>query len=146
LTEGCADLARRLRRAGLTSGEVDLLIALYGKAIFGTEDMVVAMRLAPEVVDALAPIDVLPRPNKIVRVALLVSYHLDPTLQDRAVELIAQLGDPNYQRRESAERRLGQLGTRAVPLLRRALGHSDAEVVFRAERLLLDLSEDLDRP
>ncbi len=50
--------------------------------------------------------------------------------------LIEQLGDRDYRARERAEKQLTAEGMPALPLLRKALGHHDAEVRRRALRLV----------
>lgn len=50
--------------------------------------------------------------------------------------LIEQLGSGNFQKREEAQRRLRAEGAQALPALRKALGHSEAEVRRRARHLI----------
>lgn len=62
---------------------------------------------------------------------------------DEIAELIRKLGDNDYEVREAAERRLIELGDAAIPALREARNHSDAEIAHRAQRAykaLVDLS------
>ncbi len=96
-----------------------------------------AAHLARETIDEAVVLDVFPPPKKIVRTALMVVHGVDPRLQDRARQLVKQLGDKTYKTRESAESRLFALGPVAVPALEDALHDKDVEIAFRAERLLL---------
>jgi hypothetical protein len=50
--------------------------------------------------------------------------------------LVEQLGDSDYRKRDEAGRLLEAEGARAIPVLRKALGHRDAEVRKRAHELL----------
>jgi hypothetical protein len=50
--------------------------------------------------------------------------------------LVEQLGDADYRKRDEAVRRLTAEGVKAVPALRKALGHPDAEVRRRAGELI----------
>ena len=55
---------------------------------------------------------------------------------DEAATLIGQLGAPAFRDREAAERALETLGEPALPALRRAQQHTDAEVRHRVRRLI----------
>jgi hypothetical protein len=55
--------------------------------------------------------------------------------------LIEQLGDRDYARRRQAEERLRAEGTRALPALKQALHHPDAEVRRRVRELVPDLEK-----
>jgi HEAT repeat protein len=59
--------------------------------------------------------------------------------QKRVGALIEQLGQKNFVAREQASAALLAEGRRALPLLRRALKHPDAEVQFRAQECLDNL-------
>ena len=54
-------------------------------------------------------------------------------------DLIRQLGDPDFRKREAATERLKEMGKAAAPALREALGGSDPEVCARADALLRQL-------
>jgi hypothetical protein len=57
--------------------------------------------------------------------------------QEKAIQdLIAQLGDVELEKRESASRELHRLGEPAVPAMREALKSADAEVRDRAKQFL----------
>ncbi len=49
---------------------------------------------------------------------------------------VAQLGDPDYRKRDEAVARLRAAGVKALPALREALNHPDAEVRHRASELV----------
>lgn len=57
-------------------------------------------------------------------------------LKQRVASLIDQLGSPDYQTREAAQRRLLEIGEPAMAQLRRARQYPDAEIVQRAEHIL----------
>ena len=60
-----------------------------------------------------------------------------PPAADAAVEqLVAQLGDNDYRVRDEASRELKAAGARALPALRKALAHPDAEIRRRANDLV----------
>ncbi len=133
-------LARRLAGQGLRDDVVQLVLAQYGKLLFEPGELVVLVHFSREAIDEAVLLDVFPSPKKLVRTALLVVHGVDPRLQDRARTLVQQLGDDSYKVRETAESRLMEMGPAAVPALEDALTQKDVEIVFRAERLLLQLN------
>src|SRR5690606_16963172 len=56
---------------------------------------------------------------------------VDPAIQARARELIAQLGDEHFSRREAATEALVHLGLSAVPALREASQPPDRQLRYR---------------
>ena len=61
----------------------------------------------------------------------------DEKTAQRVKDLIAELGDENFQKRDAAERALAKLGRTVVPLLTEALEKTtDPEVEFRLAKLL----------
>ncbi len=139
-------LSQRLVEAGLAQPEVDLLLSLYGPALFSGEALVVAWRLPPGVVEELNPLTVEPEPSKSVRVVMVIGRNLDPQISVDLQKFVNQLGSRSYQERETAEQRLGDFGSLAFPVLRQALANSDPEIAFRAERLLLAQRQSIDVP
>lgn len=133
-------LARRLAGQGLRIDLSRLLIDQNGPALFEPGELIVLAHLSREAVDDAVLLDVFPPPRKLVRVALMVVHGVDPRLQDRARLMVQQLGDSSPRTRETAEGRLFELGSVAVPALEDALTNKDVEIVFRAERLLLRLN------
>lgn len=57
------------------------------------------------------------------------------------IALVQQLGDDNFAQREQAEMKLKRIGIAAFVELRKALKHSDLEIVFRAERILNSIQQ-----
>ena len=60
--------------------------------------------------------------------------------EDDTQALIEQLGDRNWKVRQKAEAKLFALGEKAAETLRAALKHPDAEIRWRAEKLLRNMS------
>jgi hypothetical protein len=133
-------LSRRMAGQGLRDDLVRSLLDQYGPSLFEPGELVILAHLSREALDDTVLLDVFPPPRKLVRVALLLVHGVDPRLQDRARELVQQLGDPSPKTREAAENRLFELGPVAVPALEDALTNKDVEIVFRSERLLLRLN------
>jgi hypothetical protein len=133
-------LARRLAGQGLREDVVQFILAQYSQQLFEPGELIVLAHFSREAIDEAVLLDVFPPPKKMVRTALLVIHGVDPRLQDRARIFVAQLGDPSYNVRETAEAKLKELGPVAVPVLEDALINKDVEIVVRAERLLLRLN------
>ena len=79
-----------------------------------------------------------------MRVPLVLVRNVDPQLQRGMEALVKQLGDDDYNTRESAEKRLVEMGRLAIPLLKDALKSPDPEVVFPRQRMLLLQNESID--
>ncbi|HEV7221897.1 MAG TPA: hypothetical protein VGN42_04300 [Pirellulales bacterium] len=144
LGEARQSLAEGLKQQGLTEAEVELFMDRAAPAIFGAKEMIVVCRLPGDAVEERLPLVTYPAAIKTVRTALLVLRNIDPKIKDDVERLVANLGATDYAEREAAEKRLGELGRLAVPALKEALKSSDAEVQFRAERLLLAQNEKVD--
>ncbi len=133
-------LTRRLMGQGLREDVVQFLLAQYGTLLFEPGELIVLVHYTRDAIDETVLLDVFPPPKKFVRTAMLVVHGVDPRLQDRARDLVKQLGDRSHKSREAAESRLFEMGPVAVPALEDALTNKDVEIVFRAERVLLKLN------
>jgi len=142
--QAVAPLRGRLITAGLKESEADLLLSLYSKAFFQSREPVLIVRLPQATIDEWLPLEIDPDSAKIVRVALMICYKIDPQIRDEVKQLVEQLADNDYNNREKAERRLRDLGRMAIPALKEAVKSPDPERVMRAERLLLRQNERLD--
>jgi len=137
------ELRRRLAAGGLKEGEINLLLSLYAKHFFESDEIQLVFRLSQEAIDELTPLTVEPENTKVKRVALVLAHNVDPRLREDVQKLVQELGDASYAKREKAEKRLKDLGRLAIPSLKEALKNKDTEVVMRAERLLLGQKEQL---
>jgi hypothetical protein len=137
------EMRRRLAAGGLKENEINLLLSLYAKHFFESDEIQLVFRLSQEAIDELTPLTVEPENAKVKRVALVVARNVDPRLREDVQKLVAELGDSSYAKREKAEKRLKDLGRLAIPSLKEALKNKDTEVVMRAERLLLGQKEQL---
>lgn len=129
-------LGERLKKSGLPGSAVDLFTSIHAPAIAATSELIVVARLPQSLLDAQLPLEAFPAPRRIVRSAWLVVGNVDPRIGQEIDALIAQLGSPKYQERESAEKRLAELGALATPALKAALKNSDLEIVHRVDRIL----------
>ncbi len=137
------ELQKRLAAAGLTAGEIELLLALHAPHFFGSDDIQMVYRLSPAALEEMTQLAIEPETAKVKRVALVVARRVDPRLREDVDKLIQQLADASYPTREQAEVRLRQLGRLAIPKLKEAVKNTDLEVVVRVERLLLEQKEQL---
>ena len=91
--------------------------------------------------DQLMNLDIVPSPRRTIRVGLVIVKGIDPAILSEIEMLAAQLGDPKWDTREAAHKRLAELGVAAKPKLEILLKNAkDPEVTYRIERLLAALS------
>lgn len=143
-TQGVEALRKRLDAAGLGAKEIDLLLSIYSQAIFHPSEAVLLMRLSPSTIDEWMPMEVDPETSKITRTALVLCQKVDPKIREQVQQLVEDLGNKEYAKREQAEQRLRELGPMAAPALKAATKGNDPERVMRVERLLLQQKETLD--
>jgi hypothetical protein len=128
-----------LIEAGLYAPEAKSLLAIWNERFFHA-DGITAFHLLPAAeYDRRLPLQVSPRPGRIVRVGVILYPRLDvvPEIARRAAQLIAQLDNANFQVRDQATRELIAIGPHAFPHLRRALAdRPPLEVRLRIERIL----------
>ena len=86
--------------------------------------------------DDLLPEEVVPTPAKIVRVGLVVVRNIDPQINEEIQQLVKQLGDDDWSKREEAQKKLTTFGRAAKNALEKAAHEKDLEVVWRAEAVL----------
>jgi hypothetical protein len=138
------ELSARLAKAGLSQHEVQLFVDQYAAALFGDKALVVFCRLDAATIEQQMPLSVFPEPKSILRVPLAVVRNVDPQLGDEVEQLIVQLGDEKFSVREAAQRKLIAMGPLAFAALKKAINHTDMEVVLRAERILLNQNQQAD--
>jgi hypothetical protein len=118
-----------------------LALSIVQPILFESEELMLLARMQEADVQRLTSLEIAPAPKRRVRVGLLVARNIDPALINTLEALILKLGDPSYKVREDAEEKLTSSGQQAIPHLRRAVGHSDPEIAFRAERILQALRQ-----
>ncbi len=139
-------LSGRLQRAGLNAHEAELFVAHYEHALFDSEAIVILCRLDPSVIEEKIRLSIFPEPAKTVRVAMVLMRNVDPQFGSEIERLVAELGHAKYSVRESAQKRLTELGSLAFGPLYTALKNPDLEIVLRAERILLNQNQSLTAP
>jgi hypothetical protein len=127
----------KLLAAGISDSDANVILKILAKSAFDSRRLTAVCLVDETTMDRLLPIEVVPEPKKITRVGILIIKHADPAAGTEIDDLIAQLGDPVWAKRDQAYKALQKLGPAAQPKLREAATKSkDLEIVWRAERLL----------
>jgi ankyrin repeat protein len=126
----------RSRLAGLSDGQIDFVIDVLKEYALDPEFTSLVYRLDRSVLDELIQVDVVPNPRNTVRIGLVVVRRAGPEFHENVANLILQLGDPEWAKREAAHKTLAAKGKSIVPLLKKAAKQRDLEIVYRVERLL----------
>jgi len=138
---GAAALLKQLQAAGLYEDEAGSLIELTRAELFEAGGLTLFYRLPQDEYERLLPLRMKPRPEKLVRVGLVLHPHCEPDLPRRVLDLIEQLGDDEFAVREQAQKKLLSMGRAAfVHMARVRRETDDNEVKVRLDRLL-DLIE-----
>lgn len=125
-----------LSRSGLSPTDVQLIADMISQYALGSRALTAIYRLDPAEFDRLLPLEVVPQPRSILRVGVVIITNADPAAGTEVDELISQLGDPSWAKREEAYNSLKSLGPAALPKLKAATKNKDMEIVWRAEKLL----------
>ena len=135
--EGPDTLLRQLEDAGLFKDEAGALVDLWRTELFESAGLTLFYRLPQEEFERLLPLTLKPRAEKLVRVGLVVHPYCEPDLAKRVEELVKQLNDDSYEKREAAQKRLAEMGRAAYShLVRLRKTVEEAEVRARLDRLL----------
>lgn len=128
-----------LAAQGLGDAEIAHVQAILKERAFDKDSARVVFRLDPAAIEKLAPLEVSPQPDKVVRVWLMIYDGADPEIKTRIAQLIADLGDTSYQKRMNAKAQLLKIGPTAVPQLSAEKNNKDVEIAFRVEEILEEL-------
>jgi hypothetical protein len=133
----------KLSAAGLSPTDFDVILSILAKHGLDDKRMTIIYRLDPSEMERLLPIEVVPQPKKVTRVGLVILRNIDPAIGQEIEQLIVQLGDSDWSKREAAQKQLSELGLPAKPKLEEASKNSkDMEIVWRSERLLAKINRD----
>lgn len=139
-----APMKKHLLAAGLNAGDVETIDKIVASEALDSKHMTLVYRLDSAEMDRLLPLDITPTPRKITRVGVVVVKNVDPALVGQIDRLIAQLGDAEWSKRESAQQQLTEIGPPARPKLEQATRNKDMEIVYRSERLLATIGSQKD--
>jgi hypothetical protein len=129
----------RLLKAGLAQADCDMIVSILAANAFDGPRLTAIYRMDEAELERLMPLEAVPAPGKIIRVGLVIVKNADPALGSELDDLIAQLGDPVWAKREQAYQTLKSMGRAAEPKLTQAESDPDPEIAWRAERLLTEL-------
>ncbi len=115
--EGVRTLTAQLKDAGLQEDEGHALAVLWQADLFQTEGVTVFYRLPQEEYERLLPMKMKPRPEKLVRVGLIVHLHCEPDLADKVAALVRDLDSDDFPTRQTARKRLEALGSATLVYL-----------------------------
>jgi len=128
----------RLAEANVSPNDQQLILKILTNHALDARRLTAIYRMDPVELDKLLQLEVVPQAQKVSRIALVVVRDIDPAVADEISELIGQLGDASWERREAAMTELRKIGVKAKPQLEKAVKEKDKdlEIVYRAEQLL----------
>jgi hypothetical protein len=142
-TELLAPWKDRLTSAGLAATDQDLILAILAKHALDAHRLTAVYRLDADQLEQMLPLEVTPQPKRTTRVGLVIVKNVDPAIITEVETLVQQLGDPKWDTREAAHKRLTELGVAARPKLEALLKTAkDPEIVYRIERLIATLTRE----
>jgi hypothetical protein len=116
---GLVTLTKQLTETGLFEDEARSLADVWKKDFFQADGLTLFFRLPQEEYEKLLPMKLKPRPEKLVRVGLVLHPHCEPDFADRVAALAKDLDDNEFDTRERAQKRLEDMGRAAFVHLRR---------------------------
>ncbi len=125
--------------AGIDPIDAQLMTRIIARYAFDPRRLTAVYRMDDAEFDRLLPLEVVPQPAAIRRVALVIVLNADLAAGTMVDDLVKQLGDDDWSKREAAYQALTTMGPAAKTELNVAKGSSDLEVAWRAERLLAQL-------
>lgn len=125
---------------GLSESELKYVFSVLEKHAFLEDQATVVYRFDDEYLDKLLPLEITPAPDRLKRVSIVILQDADPRQRSEIQNLIAQLGNDSWVKRESAYDKLKETGLAAREQLQKAVKNSDLEIASRAERLLEELA------
>lgn len=128
--------SKYLGNQGLGKPEVDHLLRILREYAFREDQATVVYCMDEGFLDKSIPLEITPYPDVLRRTAIVILVDADPALQNHIDQLIAQLGDPVWAKREQAQKQLEEYGRAAQKQLQQATKHKDLEIVYRSEQLL----------
>jgi hypothetical protein len=135
---GLALLTKQLTDAGLFQDEAKSLADVWKKDFFQADGLTLFFRLPQEEYEKLLPMKLKPRPEKLVRVGLVLHPHCEPDLADRVAALARDLDDDDFDTRERAQKRLEDMGRAAFAHLRKLRAQAKSPEMQRRLDDLLD--------
>jgi hypothetical protein len=116
---GLVILTKQLADSGLFEDEARSLAEVWKKDFFQADGLTLFFRLPQEEYEKLLPMKLKPRPEKLVRVGLVLHPHCEPDFAERVANLAGELGSNDFEARERAQKRLEEMGRAAFVHLKR---------------------------
>lgn len=130
------ELVRLLVGDGLFEREARAMVRTWRDSWF-EEGRRVFYSVPRRITDELLPLEIEPKPARLVRVLVGRAEILTPGMEEEIAGLVRRLGAPAIEVRDEAHARLRKFGRFAEPLLRRVLAKSeDPEIRARIRKLL----------
>ena len=120
----------------LGTPEITHVLKILGQQAFREDQATVVYCMDESYLDKLLPLEITPFPDVVRRTAIVILLDADPALLKRIDQLIEQLGDADWEKRNDAQQKLEQYGKAAQVQLQKATKNKDLEIVFRAEQIL----------
>ncbi len=136
----------KLAASGVSAADQEIVLKILARQALDEKRLTAIYRMDPAELDRILPLEVVPQPKKISRIALVVVTGIDPAIGNELDQLIKKLGDPAWKNRDAATKEIKKLGVRAKPRLEEAAKDKDTEIAYRAEQLLAALSRDPNQP
>jgi hypothetical protein len=135
----------KLSESGVSAGDQEIILKTLARQALDPKRLTAIYRMDPAELDRILPLEVVPQPKKVSRIALVVVKGIDPSIGDELDEWVKKLGDPRWKTREAAMKAIKKVGMQAKARLLEAAKSSDAEVAYRAEQLLAILGVEPDQ-
>jgi len=125
-----------MTRAGVDPADAEMMRRVIARYAFDPHRLTAIYRMDDAEYDRLLPLEVVPQPAKISRFGLVIIINADPSAGNIVDDLIKQLGDDDWSKRDAAYHALAAMGPAATEKLKSASKDKDLEIAWRAERLL----------
>lgn len=125
-----------LKQRGYNAEEIELALGMIASSGFDKSRFLLVYVLPAGGIDEHIKLKVVPKPNRVIRTAIVVVKNVDPELGSRVNALLDDLGADQWLKREHAQRELAGMGQVAIKKLQQLLKHQDPEVAFRAQQIL----------
>ena len=136
LAQALGPLKALLEQRGYNKQEVRLAFDMIGAAGFDKPGMSLVYVLPVGVIDEHIKLSITPKPDEVIRTAIIVVNNVDPGLGSQVKALIADLGSDQWIKRDRAQRELTSLGQAAIKQVQPLKNSKDPEIAFRARQIL----------
>ncbi len=132
-----AALTTQLVASGLFPDEAKSLADLWRKEMFETPGLHLFYRIPSPEYDRLMPLTIEPKPESVVRTGLVFHGHIETDFPERILALVKDLDSPRFTVRDTAKKKLVNLGPAALgQLVKLKKGDLSTEVWKQLETLI----------